>query len=227
MILIAGDSYAADWTVKYAGCGWPNMLAQKHNVHNLAQAGCCIYKTLKQIESVNINHYDAVIINHTSPNRIYVNTHPVHFADPLHKNSSLIYLDIKEHSKSNPELKVIIFTGHSSKEVAIEALRGDADEYIEKPFDIEDVKEKIESQLRVKDNPNEEVRGLSTKVKLAQRFIAKNYNRSLHLKDVAQEVSLCPKYFSRMFREKTGRNFSEHKIHLRIKMAKQLLRKNN
>ena len=27
-ILICGDSFAADWTVKYAGQGWPNLLAQ-------------------------------------------------------------------------------------------------------------------------------------------------------------------------------------------------------
>ena len=49
-ILICGDSFAADWTVKYPGQGWPNMLAEIHEVTNLAQAGCSEYKILKQLE---------------------------------------------------------------------------------------------------------------------------------------------------------------------------------
>jgi len=46
-ILICGDSFAADWTVKYPGQGWPNMLAQQHEIVNLAQAGCSEYKIFK------------------------------------------------------------------------------------------------------------------------------------------------------------------------------------
>jgi hypothetical protein len=107
-ILICGDSFAADWTVKYPGRGWPNMLAEQHEVVNLAQAGCGEYKILKQLESADLNMYDQIIVSHTSPYRIYVKTHPVHVNDPLHKNSDLIYTDIKEHSKSNKKLLPIV-----------------------------------------------------------------------------------------------------------------------
>jgi hypothetical protein len=53
-LLICGDSFAADWTVKYPGEGWPNLMSKIHNVTNLAQAGCGEYKVLKQLESVNL-----------------------------------------------------------------------------------------------------------------------------------------------------------------------------
>ena len=44
-ILIIGDSFAADWTVKYPTVvGWPNLLAKNYNVVNLAQAGAGEYK---------------------------------------------------------------------------------------------------------------------------------------------------------------------------------------
>lgn len=108
-ILICGDSFAADWTVKYPNQqGWPNMLAQKYNVTNLAQAGCSEYKIYKQIISKSLNDYDIVIVSHTSPYRIYVLEHPVHSDDPLHRNSDLIYTDIEEHVKNNKSLQPIV-----------------------------------------------------------------------------------------------------------------------
>lgn len=107
-ILIVGDSFAADWTVKYPGVGWPNMLAEKYSVTNLAQAGCSEYRIFLQLTSVNINDYDAIIVSHTSPYRIYVDSHPVHKNDPLHKNSDLIHTDIKEHAKDDKSLLPIV-----------------------------------------------------------------------------------------------------------------------
>ena len=107
-ILICGDSFSADWTVKYQGMGWPNMIAQEYQVTNLAQAGCSEYRIYQQLISANINEYDAVLVSHTSPNRIYVKEHPVHKNDALHKDACLIYTDIKEHAKTNPELQSIV-----------------------------------------------------------------------------------------------------------------------
>jgi hypothetical protein len=108
-ILICGDSFAADWCVKYPGAqGWPNRLAQEYTVNNLAQAGCSEYKIFKQLTSVNLDQYDWVIVSHTSPYRIPITKHPIHFHDPLHKNSDLIYADIKEHSKDFPDLIAIV-----------------------------------------------------------------------------------------------------------------------
>ena len=107
-ILICGDSFAADWTVKYPGWGWPNKLAESFDVTNLAQAGCGEYKIYQQLLSADLNLFDIILISHTSPNRIYVQTHPVHFNDPLHKHSDLIYTDILEHVKRNKSLTCIV-----------------------------------------------------------------------------------------------------------------------
>lgn len=120
-ILICGDSFAADWTVKYPGEGWPNLLAKEYDVTNLAQAGCSEYKIYKQLLSANLNSFDHIIVFHTSPNRIYTSHHPIHYKDPLHSNSDLIYSDIKEHCKTNEELIPLIeyFEHHFDIEYAI------------------------------------------------------------------------------------------------------------
>ena len=93
-ILICGDSFAADWTVKHKGTGWPNMLSKEYKVTNLAQAGCCEYKIHEQLTSVNLNKFDNIIVSHTSPYRLYVRKHPLHYNDVLHKDSDFIYSDI-------------------------------------------------------------------------------------------------------------------------------------
>jgi hypothetical protein len=106
-ILISGDSFAADWTKKYDGQGWVNMLENDYDVTNIAQAGVSEYKIYKQIKNINYNDYDKIIISHTSAYRIPVEVHPIHSKDILHHNCDFIYSDVKEH-KNDPEVKCII-----------------------------------------------------------------------------------------------------------------------
>lgn len=106
-ILIVGDSFAADWTKKYKGVGWVNMLESDFNVTNIAEAGVSEYKILKQLDSVNVSEYDYVIVSHTSAYRIPVKEHPIHSNDILHKNCDLIYTDLKEHQE-NPLAKIAV-----------------------------------------------------------------------------------------------------------------------
>lgn len=109
-ILIAGDSFAADWTVKYKnqGKGWPNLLAEKHDVKNIAQAGCGEYKIYKQLINENLDDFDCIIVSHTSAYRVHTMYHPIHNNDSLHSNADFIYSDIKEHSQSNKELNCVV-----------------------------------------------------------------------------------------------------------------------
>lgn len=107
-VLICGDSFSADWTVKYAGQGWPNQLAQVAAVTNLSQAGCGEYKIYLQLANADLDQYDWIVVSHTSPNRIYTTRHPVHHGDALHHNSDLIYTDLEEHVKNRPDLKPIL-----------------------------------------------------------------------------------------------------------------------
>ena len=100
-ILILGDSLAADWSVKYKQYkGWPNLLAEKYRVTNLAQAGVSQYKIYQQLESVKhkLDQFDIVIVNHTSPFRVPTISHPLLEFDEVHYNADLIYSDISYHA---------------------------------------------------------------------------------------------------------------------------------
>ena len=47
--------------------------------------------------------------------------------------------------------------------------------------------------------------------------------KDISLDSVAQAVSISPYYFSKLFKEETGTNFSDYLTELRINRAKQLL----
>jgi hypothetical protein len=101
-ILICGNSHTVDFTVKNPGLvGWVNWLAERYTVTNLSQAGVGEYKILKQIESTNLKKYDAVIVSHSSPNRIHCQQHPVHHNSVLHRNADLIYSDVTAYNNIN------------------------------------------------------------------------------------------------------------------------------
>jgi hypothetical protein len=93
-ILIAGDSFAALWP--NANNGWVNLLAEKFNVVNIAQAGVGEYKIFKQIQNTNLNEFDCIIVSHTSPSRIHTKNHPLH-TQGFHSDCDLIITDLIEH----------------------------------------------------------------------------------------------------------------------------------
>ncbi len=150
-------------------------------------------------------------------------------------NISLVVLDVmmpgltgievlREIKRMESDCKVIMLTGCDSKDTIIEALRAHADEYIEKPFDIEKVKKIFEKFLGEKKNNDEkEMSHMEVKIRRTEQFIRKNYNKSILWKDACEDVFLSPKYFSQVFKEKTGKSFNNYKLELRMTIGKRLL----
>lgn len=68
---------------------------------------------------------------------------------------------------------------------------------------------------------NQEPDGLITK---AQEYIRQNFRKDIALEEVARLVNISPYYFSKLFKEETGMNFTEYLTGLRIETAKPLLK---
>lgn len=131
---------------------------------------------------------------------------------------------LSEIKKIDPSLGIIILTGYSSKDVAIEALKGHADDYAEKPIDINKIKETIE-RLLAKRRGQSEISASDTKGKIlkVRNFIERNCFKKTTLKDAAESVCLSPKYLSRIFKEATGTGFNDYRLKIKIEAAKELL----
>ena len=110
-ILICGDSFAVDYEkynvsepgMKPPHKGWPNYLAEKHNVTNVATPGVGQWKIWKQVDKADLDKFDTVIVSVGTPNRVYCKSHPIH-KEGMHKHSDLMYMDIDRRSWFNKEL---------------------------------------------------------------------------------------------------------------------------
>jgi DNA-binding NtrC family response regulator len=57
---------------------------------------------------------------------------------------------IRELKKTTPHLKSVLITAFGSEEVAIEAVRQGINDYLKKPFDLEEITKVVEAQLGIK-----------------------------------------------------------------------------
>ncbi|MFZ5802828.1 MAG: response regulator [Candidatus Omnitrophota bacterium] len=131
---------------------------------------------------------------------------------------------LREIKRTDPALGIIIMTGYSDKDTAIEALKGHADDYIEKPADPKKIRAMVETILE-KQHAGSDIDTASThgKIEKVKRFIERNCFKKTNLEDAAQAVCLSPKYLSRLFKEETGESYVQYRIKLKIEKAKTLL----
>lgn len=130
---------------------------------------------------------------------------------------------LAEIKKDNPSLKTVILTGHSSKDVAIEALKNRADDYIEKPLFADKIKEVVEKFLERGAADALHPPDLKDKIEKVKRFVERNCYKKTSLEDAAGSVFLSPKYLSRVFKERVGTGFNEYKLKIKIAGSKELL----
>ena len=129
---------------------------------------------------------------------------------------------IKEFS---PQIGIIIITGYGTEEIAIKALRFKADNYIKKPFDIEQTKAIIEKVIEKLQNGESENSGdISEKIERVKSFLQNNCCKKIHLSAAAKLVCLSPKYLSRVFKENTGMGYNEYRLKMKMDKAKELLK---
>ncbi len=123
-----------------------------------------------------------------------------------------------------PEIGIIISTGYSTKDTAIEAFRNQADNYLEKPLDIEATREMIDKVLDSKKGlPDFAASDITDKIERVKYFIERNCFKKVTLEDAAAAVCLSPKYLSRVFKEQTKRGFNDYKLSVKMAQAKNLL----
>lgn len=130
---------------------------------------------------------------------------------------------LTEIKRLAPKLPVVILTGFSTKDVAVEALKGDADDYVEKPVDVEKTAGIIRRLLLDEKEPWPGAGSATDKIERIKSYVDRNYDKTVGLADAASLVCLSAKYLSRLFKERTGLGFNEYRLERKIEHAKSLL----
>lgn len=126
-----------------------------------------------------------------------------------------------------PEIKIVFLSGHADFEYAQKALRLGVMDYILKPVKSKDLKS-VFTMIR---EALDEKRGLLPEkpenyyekiVNTVCNYIAGNL-KAASLEEAALRVNLSAGYLSTLFKERTGKNFSEYLMDERMKQARLLL----
>lgn len=135
---------------------------------------------------------------------------------------------LKEMKAIDPSLGIIIMTGFGSKDVVVEALRHQSNDYIEKPMAVDKTRKIIEKVLDLSEkNEYKDTGSANSKIEKVKKYLERNYNKKVTLNDAAAIVFLNPKYLSRVFKQNTGVEFKEFVLKLKIEKAKELLNKSD
>lgn len=132
---------------------------------------------------------------------------------------------LAEMKRLKPDIRVVMLTGSNSKDVAIEALKNRADDFIEKPMDVEETREILVKLLGEKDAEGiPDTGNIKAKIEKVKKFIERNFDKKVSLEDAAGHAGLSPKYLSRAFEDVAGTGFSGYKSEVKVKKAKELLK---
>lgn len=149
----------------------------------------------------------------------------------LPTRSGLELLQITKQSW--PWLPVVLLTAFGSEELAVQALRGGASDYLRKPIQL-DALLKIVGTLTARSKrasesdktagaARSEARAVHPNIERALIFMRKHFARTITLTDVAREAGLSRFHFCRLFHHETGVPFHKYMHALRVTQAKALL----
>jgi two-component system, response regulator YesN len=153
---------------------------------------------------------------------------------------------MKEIKDDEPSVLVLIVTAFGDEDVAVEAFRSGARDYLKKPFSISELSTKIDFYLalmhadkRRRKNilpgsdkpaqpagtpPSAVTPSQYHKIQQAVRFINDNYRTDIRLDASAREAGMSPAHFSRIFKKVMGLSYQDYLNTRRITKAKHLLR---
>ena len=169
----------------------------------------------------------------------YINRNAVHviFCDIQMPVMSGLELADQLH-KQKSQVKVVFLSGHSEFEYARKALSLGVKDYLVKPakykellnvfsrikleLDEEHLTPPIESSY-IPDNDEERMNHSERIIAAIKRYIEECYCDA-QLDDAAKVVHMNPNYLSHIFKQKTGQNFSEYLVSIRMRKAAELLR---
>jgi YesN/AraC family two-component response regulator len=149
---------------------------------------------------------------------------------------------LKEFKEVNPHIPVLFLTDDDSREVAVQAFRAGARDFLPKPINLSELKEEIVSLLQLKRSVREKRLPFSPKVgeykidlpfnlskKLPAfllqtiRYMEENLGQKIKLDDCARAAGLSRYHFSRRFKRYLGMAPMKFLKVLRISRAKVLL----
>jgi two-component system response regulator YesN len=143
-------------------------------------------------------------------------------------------LEVLQVTKRNwPWIPVAIVTGFGSEDLAVQALRAGASDYLRKPIELAALLRMVARLIRKVQCPvtspvpgvgiEDSVRPIHPSIRRALAFMSEHFAEAITLAEVASEADLSRFHFCRLFHQEMGVPFHEHLHRLRLRRATTLL----
>lgn len=140
----------------------------------------------------------------------------------------------KQLHAEKSETIIVFLSGYRDFEYAQQAIRYGVRFYMVKPATYEELKKtftELKMDLDFKYKPNElsqppSVLEQDLCIEKLKMYIEQNY-RNANLKEASQLIYMNSSYISQLFKQKTGENFSDYLLGVRMKKAAELLKNPN
>lgn len=126
-----------------------------------------------------------------------------------------------------PWIPAIMITGFGSEDLAIQAFRAGARDYLKKPIDIDRLRQAVVAMTSARKSLERWVGTAAAPahpgVSRALAFVREHFTEATTLSDVARAASLSKFHLCRLFRRETGFAFRDYLQGLRVQRARELL----
>jgi YesN/AraC family two-component response regulator len=122
-----------------------------------------------------------------------------------------------------PWIPVVIITGFSSEDLAVQALRAGARDYLRKPFALDTLLQTVGALVPAKPTTTSSEGSGNPNIRRALALVADRFAEPLTLDDAVRAARLSRYHFCRLFRHETGMTFLEYLRGVRIRRATVLL----
>lgn len=147
----------------------------------------------------------------------------------------------KEIKSIMPNVEIVLLTNYEEFSYAKQAISCGVYEYLIKsdirPKELKSLLEDINDKFKKYDDnlyleidkieDKKQTDSYTKSIKKAIEYIDLNYSNPISLSDIAKYVYLSPEYFSRLFKEEVGENFSTYLTIYRIEKAEYLIKNSN
>ena len=125
-------------------------------------------------------------------------------------------------------LAVLLFRVGTSSPINTNHMPKKINQYINTIHEAKNIEELTDALYRVVDEKAEQIRGFhgmqhALSLKKAKDYIVKNLSRKINLEEIAKASGFSAPYFSTIFKEEMGENFSGYLNRLRVEKASRLL----
>ncbi len=130
---------------------------------------------------------------------------------------------VKYVKETWPDIHTYVLSGYDDYELVRQAFLNGAEDYLLKPMEIEELREKVVAKA-VSRQAQQQEKAQDFELEAALAFIEQNLTRNITMDEAAASIAMSYNYFSRKFRDHTGYSFPEYVNLRRIDRSKNYLR---